>query len=378
MDVASFRHQAAVLQRLLDADFAAVQTQLAGWDEREWRDFAAFLKAQRARSCFAYFVATVSSLGPIVPAWLTQDLGDYLSSLDEKAEQFRVLRRRVCDVLEDRAIDYLIIKGDTIGLRFYPRGQRRQQFDIDLMVREADVNRAVGALAELGLRLPGERSAVKRRWLRSKHAEGLSDGHLSIDLHWALRRGPGYRLSMESLWDSRQHVSIGSRPVPTLSDEYLLVLLSLSLAHDLGRGAACLKHWIDFHYTLREVGSELVSEGFWRRRQEERIARVCAETLGLVEAILPGSLPRSFVSDIPASLSPQEAWQLLANPRDAFDNSLWILRLHELWKPVKLYSFIRQNLSHPGRLPLCSYQLTRFAYRCAVRGTLTAWNRGAG
>lgn len=378
MEVASFRHQAAVLQRLLDSDLAAVQAQLAEWGEREWRDFAAFLKVQRARSCFAYFVATDSSLGQIVPAWLAQELGDYLGVLDEKTEQFRALRRRVCDVLDRRGIDYLIIKGDTIGLRFYPRGQRRQQFDIDLMVREADVNRAVGALAELDLRLPGERSAVKRRWLRSKHAEGLSDGHWTIDLHWALRRGPGYRLSMESIWDSRQYISVGAGLVPTLSDEYLLVLLSLSLAHDLGRGAACLKHVIDFHYTLRQLGGELVSDGFWGRRRKERVARVCAETLGLVEAILPGSLPRSVVANIPPSISTEEAWQLLANPRDAFDNALWILRLHELWKPVKLYSFIRQNLSHPGRIPLCSYRLTRFAYRFAVRGALTTLGRGRG
>lgn len=378
MDVANFHQQTTVLQRLLHSDLASVRAQLTRWDEREWRDFAAFLKGQRASSCFAYFVATDSSLGQIVPAWLSHELDDNVALFDEKAEQFRALGHRACEVLERRAIDYLIIKGDTIGLRFYPRGQRRQQFDIDLMVREADVSRAVGALAELGLKLRGERSAVKRRVLRSRHAETLSDGHLAIDLHWALRRGPGYRLSMESVWDSRQHVSIGSRPVPTLSDEYLLVLLSLSLAHDLGRGAACFKHLIDFHYTLSRLSDVLLSEGFWKRRQEERVAQVCAASLGLVEAILPGSLPQPLAADVTRSISTQDAWRLLANPRGAFDNLLWILRVQKLWTPAHLYSFTRQHLSHPGRIPVCSYKLTRFAYRFAVRGTLAFLNRGTG
>lgn len=166
--------------------------------------------------------------------------------------------------------------------------------------------------------------------------------------------------------------------MPTLSDEYLLVLLCISLAHDLGRGGACLKHFIDFRYTLHQIGNQLTSEGFWTDRREEKIDLICSEALGLVEAILPGSLPSSSIPIPAPSISSEQAWQLLSNPRKAFDNSLWMLRLHELWKPGNLGSFVRQNLSHPGRIPLCSFKLTRFAYRLAVRGAVAGLNRRAG
>ncbi len=359
-----FQQHVALLRSLLDGEFGSVCARLAVWNEADWQAWVAFLYEHRLRACFGYYSERDERLQACIPAGVRKKLDRSLAIQREKVAALGALRVRAGELLDAEGIGYLVLKGETLAGRFYPRGQERAQGDVDLLVREADVPRTVRLLQSLDLKLRGEKTAIASHRIRAEHATTLSNGDLSIDLHWKLRSGPDYRISLDGIWATRQWVPCAAGRVATLSDEYLLVMLCVSLAHDLGRGGVRLKSFLDLHYLLRSLGRLLESETFWRRRCEEGIETVCRQTLAVVEAILPGSVPAGLapVDDVIRA----RAWILAASPRGAIDNALWLARLHRLWRPGHLWWFLRKQVSHPGRLPVCAYRLARFTGRLAV------------
>lgn len=366
MNVSRFRSDVDLLRRLLANDTAAVREQIRGWQEADWERWVAFLHRHRIRGCFWYCVERDRELADCLPATIRQAILRQLATDRERVESLRRLRVRIGGTFEQQGLDYLVLKGETVTARFYPAGQQRHEFDLDVLVRERDVPRVVDALQTLDLKLPGGRDTIQAHRLRSNHAETLTDGQVSLDLHWALRRGPAYRIPMGEIWDSRQCLRTGTSELPSPSDEYLLVMMFLSLASDLGRGSIRLKKLVDLHYAIPRSQALLRSQAFWGRRQQEGTGHVIRETLAVLKAILPDSVPEPLEPRIASAASAANVWGLVTNPPHAFENSLWLMRSYRLWKPTHLWSFTRQSISHPGRIPLGCFRLTRFLYRIAL------------
>lgn len=366
MNVSQFRSDVDLLRRLLANDTAAVRDRFRGWKEVDWEAWVAFLHQHRIRGCFWYCVERDCEVADGLPVTVRQVIERQLAADREQVDSLRRLRARVGRTLEQQGLEYLVLKGEAVTARFYPAGQQRHEFDLDVLIRERDVPRVVDALRTLDLKLPGGLDAIEPHRLRSNHAETLADGQVSLDLHWALRRGPAYRLCMREIWGSRRWLRTGAADLPSLSDEYLLVMMILSLASDLGRGGVRLKKFVDLHYAIPRSQALMRSQAFWQRRQQEGTEYVIRETLAVVEAILPGSVPESLLPRIANAASVDNVWALVTNPPHAFENSLWMARSHRLWKPTHFWSFTRQIISHPGRIPLGCFRLTRFLYRIAL------------
>lgn len=366
MNLSRFRSDVDLLRGLLANDTAAVREQICGWQAADWERWVAFLHQHRVRGCFWYCVERDRELMDCLPMPIRQLIEQQLAADRERVESLRRLRVRIGGALEQQGLDYLVLKGEAVTARFYPAGQQRHEFDLDVLVRERDVARVVNALRTLDLKLPGGLEAIKARRLRSNHAESLTDGQHSLDLHWALRRGPAYRICMQEIWGSRQWLRSGTSEFPSLSDEYLLVMMILSLASDLGRGSIRLKKFVDLHYAVPRSQALLQSEAFWQRRQQDGTGHVIRETLAVFGAIFPDSVPESFLPRMASVASADNFWGLVTNPPHAFENSLWLMRSYRLWKPTHFWSFTRQTVSHPGRIPLGCYRATRFLYRAVL------------
>jgi len=366
MNVSRFRSDVDLLRRLLANDTAAVRERIRGWQESEWDAWVAFLHQHRIRGCFWYCVERDRDLANGLPMTIRRAIERQLSTDREQVESLRRLRGRVGTALEQHGLEYLVLKGETVAASFYPAGQQRHEFDLDVLVRERDVSRVVSVLRTLDLKLPDSADVIKAHRLRSNHAETLTDGQVSLDLHWALRRGPGYRISMQEIWDSRQWLPAGTAVIPSLSDEHLLVMMFLSLASDVGRGSIRLKKFVDLHYAIPRSRELLQSPAFWERRQQEGSEHVIRETLAVLEAILPDNVPATLLPSSGRAMSSDNVWSLMTNPPKAFENSLWLMRSYRLWKPTHLWSFMRQSISHPGRIPVGCFWSTRFLYRMAL------------
>ena len=72
-----------------------------------------------------------------------------------KHERMKYAYRQVCDALEEAGVPYIPLKGSVLR-DFYPDESMRTSCDIDILVREAELERAVNILVERGFRR-GER-----------------------------------------------------------------------------------------------------------------------------------------------------------------------------------------------------------------------------
>ncbi|MCA9116866.1 MAG: nucleotidyltransferase family protein [Planctomycetaceae bacterium] len=401
-----FTRYLGLFQHLLRADEDSAARSIAGWTDSDWQQFLTFLHEHRLREFFWYSTRRLPLLEQNVPPAVQKKLARFATRCSERIAALARLRDQAGEALDSDGISWLILKGSALIARFYPPGQMRHQGDVDLLVREEDVPAAVRSLKSTGLMLRGNRPEIRPGRMRAEHAATLSNGNLSVDLHWKLRSGPDYRISMDDVWDSRQPCANMDGLLETVSDEYLLVLLCLSVAHDLGRGGIRLKSFLDLYHVLQQLGSQLETTEFWERRRSEQIARICRATLNVVDRILPQTVPSlpspdenrnilQFVSAAEHSAggrefhqSHAEHWhpanqgplqnptadctpehrtelQLVANPRGAIDNFLWLAEQQQLWKPAHLRWYISKQLHHPGRIPLAFWRMLCFGARLA-------------
>lgn len=126
----------------------------------------------------------------------------------------------VLAALERVGIDALAFKGPTLAALLYERLDRVASGDLDVLVRRADIERAVTALATVGYRpdsavalsLPGNNEMLLR-------CEGRTD----VDLHWALSPPYFFPFDLEGAFGRAQTVRLIGQEFRTLGNEDLFV-----------------------------------------------------------------------------------------------------------------------------------------------------------
>lgn len=135
--------------------------------------------------------------------------------------------------LRARAIEVCPLKGPVLADRFYPDPALRSASDLDLLVREDQLEAAVEAVEADGYRL----SYGFRAWYERRHAHHVTLVHPErspIELHFRPRSGTGSRLRTDDvLARSRPHETASGAIVRVLAPEDELVFLALHAAHHL-------------------------------------------------------------------------------------------------------------------------------------------------
>jgi hypothetical protein len=206
--------------------------------------------------------------------------------------------RELSAALASRGIPALLVKGLWFAERLYGGLARRPQFDIDVLVPAARFRPASRALEGLGFTRRGY-DFHSRTYLR---------GAVKVDLHGWLRRAPAYRLSEAAMWASAQTVSVGGTDVRTLSDEFHVLLVALSIVQDLWQGMARLRQVLDLFLLVRAMDPDCDWESFFARRHEDRTAREVASVLALVIEIFdPLGGPSGGAAEVPRLRAALEA-----------------------------------------------------------------------
>jgi len=119
-----------------------------------------------------------------------------------RAAIFDLKRDRVSAILRAAGIRAIALKGAALRLTVYSESVERELEDLDLLVRDEEVDRAVEVLCGDGYSLPHSREMINayRRHHFHYHLRG-HDGHI-VEIHWALIRADrSFSLTPEEIWE---------------------------------------------------------------------------------------------------------------------------------------------------------------------------------
>lgn len=208
-------------------------------DETQWHSFTDLVTVHRIWSLLAD--ATVRGVFPATDAQrdaiLERDKEAVLTCLHLDRALVEVHR-----ALAVKGIDARVYKGVSSAVAFYREPGMRTYSDIDLMVRDEQLDDLVRVLLDAGATRLGP-----NRWSAFRLAEGWE-----VDPQESLRDGPfGAAVPLRELFETRPTLTVAEAEIPTLSDPALILAACYHaiLPGDLRRLVP-----------LRDVGEMLTSE----------------------------------------------------------------------------------------------------------------------
>jgi hypothetical protein len=140
----------------------------------------------------------------------------------------------IAAAFDDRRVPFLLLKGEALSKGLYPQEGLRPYGDIDLLIRPEAYEAAKEILVELGFGL--RRTAKEAEMLRLfGEIEFDKKGPITVtvDLHWDTLMTswePQSLFSGDEAWNSLDQISLGTRVLPVLRGELLLLYLCVHFA----------------------------------------------------------------------------------------------------------------------------------------------------
>jgi hypothetical protein len=135
----------------------------------------------------------------------------------------------VMDLLGSQGVRALPYKGPTLAQCVYGSLGARQMTDVDILLRSADIDKAVSLLATRGYS-PVTRvlPAARRLGLEYQCVLTRPSDATIIELHWSvLPRAMSPPVTLDDLWPNRLQTAMLGRALPSPSHEDMLVILCL-------------------------------------------------------------------------------------------------------------------------------------------------------
>lgn len=163
------------------------------------------------------------------------------------------------NALTEAGIGHIVLKGPFLDEKVYPLPGLRFYSDVDVLVKEVDVDKAESIFAKIGYRLIDEvdnRGFFDRgRTQVHYNCEGCSP----VDLHWELVNVPTHldsiKIDMEEIWKAAVPVIVAGAETLSLSNEDLLIFQCnhMMAHHDFNR----LLWFKDVEEVIRHVGAKM-------------------------------------------------------------------------------------------------------------------------
>lgn len=264
------------------------------------------------------------------------------------------------------AIDFVTLKGVMLSSRLYPSPDLRQQYDLDILVRQRDLQRSLSSLRALGFCLKRNRKSITSNKSRTEYAVALPRRDCKVDVHWRLRGFPACRIEEHPIFATARETDFNGGCIRTLSDEYMLTLLMLSIAADLGGGVCRLKHWLDLYLAASALRHEIDWALFFQTREREGVLSLCVNVLSLLRQLFAHDERLSWIDDVLLPFrglicvsGTRRATALVFARRGAISNAMWLLQTYPSIGWRELVWFLDRKLPHPGRIPTAGFRSVR-------------------
>ena len=233
----------------------------------------------------------------------------------------------------------ILLKGPAHAALYYGDLAQRRFEDLDLLVPAQHATNCLHRLQrELGSRQPLLGQALVRR---ATHARALRGAEVQIDLHWALRCHPSFRIDPARIWSTRLELTLPEPDltIAVLSHEYSLVLSLLEIFDDLSRLEHSVKGLLDCLLILHAANRSLDWPEFFSRRHAEGLGLISLDTLVMVLELFGA---RDLFPELEAALTAEGATESWARRIILHDSNrlraLWSYRLplYEMSRPLAL------------------------------------------
>ena len=193
---------------------------------------------------------------------------------------------KIAEEFSGHGIHCIGLKGMVLSRTIYPSPALRPMFDIDILVKEEDLQTACRILGELGYHpLKKGELGKAQRYQYHAHYFKESASPVILEVHWGLGEKNRYDINEAGIWARAQKSPYG--PYLEMSDDDTLLYLSLHFfKHFLFKRLSWL---CDIHewVCLREIHWDRVVE----RAQAQSIATFLACTLIILERFYQMTLP---------------------------------------------------------------------------------------
>src|SRR5262249_53134843 len=264
---------------------------------RDWRRIAEISRQHRVaplvyRGCFARAVALPADAEPLRDAYVANSARNAL------------LFRSLADVLKDLAaagIPVLVLKGAFVADLIYPERALRPMNDVDLMVREEDLEGARGTLQSLGYDASvGEEGQKKLRknhhhWVF--HPRNCGGSGIPVELHWNLHPPSWpFHVELKGLWRRASAIRVAGVEALGLGPEDLLLYACTHASrHRFNGGLISL---CDIAATVAHYGDRIAWSQFQARAAEWNADSDAFVTLALAAELLAVPVPPSTLAAI--------------------------------------------------------------------------------
>ena len=203
------------------------------------------------------------------------------------------------DGLEAAGIEAIVFKGPALAVAAFGDVNLRRFVDLDLIVRRADVARAIEVLEQGGYvsskDLTGEQQAVL---LRTQHNLQFTRRRVIVELHWQVSSQLfASTVTAEELWKDRSTVELNGRTVNTLATDELLFALSVHGSRHLWQRLAWICNIDRLIKTNSAIDWPALSERARRAKAERMFLLGPALAARLLGTDLPESVARSIARD---------------------------------------------------------------------------------
>jgi hypothetical protein len=223
-------------------------------------------------------------------------------------------------LLAGAGVQPIVLKGLDLLHRLYERIDQRTIDDVDLLVREDQLELSLAVLEKAGWKAPPE--PQKTHYIRSSHhlpLEGPGPINVEFELHWNIAQEERYSIDGAGLIERALPLQISGRKVTRLEDHDLVAhILVHHLSHYFDRR---LKWLVDLQHIVEQPGFS------WERVVEkiEEWGATAASAISLVhmKKMMPDLIPGRVMEALPVSGWRRAAtWPLRSrHPLELFRNT---------------------------------------------------------
>jgi hypothetical protein len=275
--------------------------------------------------------------------------------------------KRVLSLFREREIEVVVLKGAYLAEAVYDDVALRNMSDVDLLVREKDIERAKEALLGSGFRQWAP-AAMETRFPHSHHLVpfvGDGEGSITIELH---RRLMESSIDAADYWSRTRATRVADVEVLALCPEDLILHVSLHacIHHHLKGGVIAL---LDMDAILDALADEIDWESLAARARLWKAGRCVALMLTYLADFFGAQVPEGAVAGLaPGGIAPEVIGladlQIFGPVAVRPDVSITLTRLFhaggprafvavllERFYPSKAELLVRYRAASPGWLP---------------------------